>query len=300
MSVNRSDKYYFARGDLVIQASPQVEDTLFRLHRDILEMHSGFFEDMFTMPTNDDSEGTEENPLLLPTDLCSAQAFATLCKFLYPQRMAHFPRVSVKNIEEWEPVLKATVTLQMKVTREYIWGKLNLDASNIKSNAVELLRLSMEYEEASHFFINSCLRILGYRRKRITPHEVSILGEKTTCLVNHTRERIRESLFKTLAEFSRSTDSSITSTTGTERVGCKKIVLQKIVDNLSDKKAQSMDESPDIFRIDGHHGICVKCIPKQSSFVQSFKSTLNDVVESCVDEFLSTSNAAEAHANSAD
>ncbi|KDN33761.1 hypothetical protein RSAG8_13148, partial [Rhizoctonia solani AG-8 WAC10335] len=82
MSAYRSDKYYFARGDLVIQA----ENTLFRLHRDILERHSGFFDDMLSMPTNDDTEGTEENPLILPSDLCPAQSFTVLCKFLYPRK----------------------------------------------------------------------------------------------------------------------------------------------------------------------------------------------------------------------
>ncbi|KDN33380.1 hypothetical protein RSAG8_13529, partial [Rhizoctonia solani AG-8 WAC10335] len=79
MSISRSDECYFPRADLVIQ----VENTLFKLHQDILERHSGFFEDMFSVPTNDDTEGTEENPLVLPSDLCSARSFTMLFKFLY-------------------------------------------------------------------------------------------------------------------------------------------------------------------------------------------------------------------------
>ncbi|CAE6421277.1 unnamed protein product [Rhizoctonia solani] len=204
MSISRSDKFYFPRGDLVLQ----VENTLFRLHQDILARHSGFFEDLFSTPTSDDTEGTEKNPLVLPSDLCSARSFTVLCKILYPAKMGCRPAISVKRVGEWEHVLRATVALQMTDTRTMILTRLNEDAPNIKSDTARLLRLYLDYEEAPASLRSACLRILACRRKQIAPDEVRILGDEGTCLVNHVREAVRESLsFHLIRTLQRNKDS---------------------------------------------------------------------------------------------
>ncbi|CAE6508266.1 unnamed protein product [Rhizoctonia solani] len=69
-----SEWYYSQRRDVVIK----VEQTL-KLHQDILERYSPFFRDMFSIPTPDVLEGTEEQPHVPPS---SAKIF-DLCKFIY-------------------------------------------------------------------------------------------------------------------------------------------------------------------------------------------------------------------------
>ncbi|KAH7335659.1 hypothetical protein B0J17DRAFT_50402 [Rhizoctonia solani] len=269
MAVQRSDKFYFARGDLVIQ----VENTLFRLHRDILERHSGFFEGMFSMPTNDDTEGTEENPLVLPSDLCSARSFVILCKFLYPRTMGSQPVISVNKLEEWEPVLRATAALQMQETRKVILASLDKDMPNIKCDAAKLLRQVLNYaEDAPPSFLATCLRILAYRRKRITPEEINILGEKGTCLVNHARERVWETLSLLHVELIQRLRKA-PNIMREEHGFCKIDAMSGLLMNLSVSQLRTTgrDDTYDIFSDDSDQGTCESCTLAQGETRKSLK-----------------------------
>ncbi|CAE7185900.1 unnamed protein product [Rhizoctonia solani] len=142
----RSADYYFARGDLVLQ----VENVLFRIHRDILSAHSTFFCDMFRTPSSDSHEGeSDDRPLKLARDLSSIESFTILCNLLYPKKIGVLPPVLAGELETWAPVLEATQALQMDSAREYILSKLEEDRLNIPSVAARLLGLIINYEEAS-------------------------------------------------------------------------------------------------------------------------------------------------------
>ncbi|CAE6396516.1 unnamed protein product [Rhizoctonia solani] len=265
MSISQSDKFYFPRGDLVLQ----VENTLFKLHQDILVRHSGFFEDMFSTPTSDDTEGTEKNPLVLPSDLCSARSFTILCKLLYPPKMGYCLNISVKRLGEWEHVLRATVALQMGDTRKMILTKLDEDTPNIKSDTARLLRLYLDYEEAPPSLRSACLRILACRRKQITPDEVRILGEEGTCLVNHVREAVRENLSLHLIRTLQRSKDLVSA----QHAECIPIAFSRMLRTPVDKGPQktNVDDTQDIFQPALGYMLCQVCSVQWKPAVESFK-----------------------------
>ncbi|CAE6467676.1 unnamed protein product [Rhizoctonia solani] len=295
MAPNKSDKFYFPHGDLVVQ----LDRTLFRLHRDILRTHSGLFEDMLSMPSNDDTEGTESNPLSISRDLCSDQSFTILCKFMYPKRVGYRPKISAHDIEIWDYVLKATVALQMTHTRKVILDGLSDDAANIKSNPVEFFRISMDYEEAPRDLIVESLAILAYRCQRITPEEVGALGEKGTCYVNHTRERVREGLVL----LSEGDNLRIEATPelleylGDKRSACRKAIFRKLIDNMSvsDKHRRTDNEASNIFDLGSCPRLCDSCVKQGSLNRRLFEAVFDRIVIRCVDEMIPASDPVESH-----
>ncbi|CAE6513942.1 unnamed protein product [Rhizoctonia solani] len=285
MSVNRSDKYYFPRGDLVLR----IDDTLFRLHQDILSRHSGFFEDMFSTPTSDDTEGTEENPLVLPSDLCSARSFTILCKLLYPAKMGTRLNISVKQLDEWKCVLQATVALQMTDTRKFILTRLDADTPNIQRDTAKLLRLSLDYDEAPPSLFTACLRILAYRRKPLTPDEVNILGGEGTCLTNNAREKIRESLSLCAIGVRPSKDFR-----RGEHAECISGAFSKMIRRSPDARLQQTDDTHDIFEGALGYVSCDLCSSSWNTLVESLETVLNKIVNRYVRGALSTPDTSQA------
>ncbi|KAG8723836.1 hypothetical protein FRC11_002287, partial [Ceratobasidium sp. 423] len=282
MSASRSDKYYFPRGDLVLQ----VENTLFKIHRDILERHSGFFQGMFSVPTNDDTEGTEGKPLVLSSDLCSARSFTILCKLLYPPKIGFRLTISVRQLDEWEPVLQATVPLQMDDTRKFILAELDKDTPNIKNNTARLLRLALEYEEAPSSLRVACLRILACRRKQITPDEVHTLGGEGTCLVNRVREAVRESLNAFAIKLFSQKRSGMRS----EHAGCVSGAFSRMLQTPSNLRLQRADDTYDIFQ-DAPGYVCDVCSQSWEEIVESLKTLSARVVDNSVIRVPSASQA---------
>ncbi|KAJ1302366.1 hypothetical protein OPQ81_001180 [Rhizoctonia solani] len=157
----RSSEYYFARGDIVIE----VEDTLFRVHRDIISAHSTFFHDMFHTPSTGSDEGESDDcPLKLAKDLCSVETFTILCNLLYPKKVGVLPPILVGELDTWAPVLEATQALQMDGTQEYILAKFEEDRLNIPSVAARLLGLIVNYERVPEDLILHCIHSLVIRR----------------------------------------------------------------------------------------------------------------------------------------
>ncbi|KDN44966.1 hypothetical protein RSAG8_05139, partial [Rhizoctonia solani AG-8 WAC10335] len=180
MTFLRSETHYFPRGDVVIQ----VEGILFKLHRDILETHSDFFRDMLSIPIGDSGEGTtDSHPLRLPLDLCSAKSFTMLCQFIYPMEVGKLPAVQVKDFNVWEPVLEATLALQMPSIQRYIMAGFEQDEQNIPLEAVGLLSWAMRCDAPLEALKFECFRTLAYRRQSLSQNEGMILGAKTATVV---------------------------------------------------------------------------------------------------------------------
>ncbi|CAE6467669.1 unnamed protein product [Rhizoctonia solani] len=258
-------------------------------------MHSGFFEDMLSIPSNDDTEGTESNPMNVPHELCTDQSFTILCKFMYPKRMGYFLNVLAYDIDIWGHVLKATDALQMTDTRTIILDRLQGHEVNT-SNAVKFLQICMDYEETPRCLIFKCLTILAYRRQRITPEEVGALGEKGTYLVNYTRERVllTLALMATGGPLELEGEAKRLLSLGDRRFA----ILRRVIDNISasDRHARKTDaDAPNIFQLCYYPTLCDSCARQEASNQRLFKLVFDKVVMSCVDELIQVPDTLGAH-----
>lgn len=265
MAVTRSDKYYFPHGDVIVQ----IEDVLFRIHRDMLNTHSGFFQDMFSTPTSDDTEGTsDEHPLHLPKDLCTAQSFTMLCKFLYPRELGVFPKIVIKELDVWEPVLKATTALQMDSARKYILSRLEDDLPYLSTEAARLLSIVMLYDETPEELALGCLRRLIYRRGPLTLHEAAVLGLDVTLKVMTARERLRilfhsPSLYESVPISDNCLDW---------QGSCQKEICQQIAHNLAEELThESHRDDSDILDIIVNVPGCPPCSDEWDDLADTFK-----------------------------
>ncbi|KDN44971.1 hypothetical protein RSAG8_05144, partial [Rhizoctonia solani AG-8 WAC10335] len=188
MSINHSENYHFRHGDIVLL----VENVLFKLHRDILESHSDYFRNLFNMAESADNQAmSNEDPLVLPANICSADLFGRICSFLYPRAIGGFPTILVQELETWEAVLHATISLGMSSLREYILSKLEDDITGVATSAAKLLGLVVRYEETSDSLKIKCLNSLVYLRRGISASEVTALGGEATAQVVAIRDRVR-------------------------------------------------------------------------------------------------------------
>lgn len=269
MQATRSDKYYFPNGDVVLQ----IQDILFKLHRDILTSHSGFFQDMFSIPTSDTMEGTsDEHPLRLPETLCLAQSFAMLCKFLYPRELAVFPSVLVKELDIWEPVLQATASLQIDSVRKYILSKLLHDKPNIPSEAARLLGIAYQYDETPEDLKLECVRVIVYRRQPLSPTEGATLGGETTARLMSVRERLQHSFLS--ATFL----PIIPVGHGcTQKTTCQEVINQLIIVNIIQPKPKRVSPNgPDIFHIAEDSEMCGICGPLRTTLTHKIRRGIAD------------------------
>ncbi|CAE7185919.1 unnamed protein product [Rhizoctonia solani] len=272
MEVSHSKFYFFSRGDVVIQ----VEDRLYKLHRDVLEIFSGFFKDMFSSPSSDSSEGTtEENPLRLPQQLCTSKLFTTLCRFMYPAKPGELPTVTSKDFATWEPVLEAASALDMLGIQEYILDQLARDTTNISSAPDKLLQWAMRFGHQG--LILESLRIFAYRRLPLSPGEVIILGEHAARVL-FTRERIRTTLLSQPVAWLE--DEIYPHNMCSKRPSCRAAILKAVVQNLtiSPNKLPKGDVS-DIFQV-APDGLCARCQPIRVELARALrKGRLDRVVQ---------------------
>ncbi|KAF8596121.1 hypothetical protein BDV93DRAFT_563664 [Ceratobasidium sp. AG-I] len=247
MATSRHSKYYFLSGDIVIK----VEDTLFKIHADILERHSGFFEDMFTTPLSDESEGmSDKNPLCLPEDLCSARAFAAICKFLYPSVLGVLPSVETKDLGYWEPVLDASLALQVPSIESYILEKLGCTRKASPSMTARLLGIAtrLGYEDLKW----ECYFDLIYRTYPLGLGELEVLEKQTIELITTIRELVRDDLAWEL------NDEDVQASKACQRpAGCRDVIVQSIRERLRDFSGNNMGEC--VFDIENSGGLCQSC-----------------------------------------
>lgn len=267
MSATRSDEYYFPRGDLVLQ----IEDNIFRLHRDILELHSGLFRDMLSIPTSDHQEGTsDEHPLCIPKDLSSAQAFTTLCKFIYPREAGKVPEVWAKDINQWEPILEATRALQMTGVQNCILDKFENDISGISSEPAKLLAWAIRSDVPLEKLKLECARALVFRCLPILPNEGVTLGGKATAQLMYTRERVRASLSTLSGTLPQ---SIILSDSCHSPSSCRNKIYQAILKNMNTDPQKKFKHSlqADIFQIDDN-SMCDACRPNKVTLANTLKA----------------------------
>ncbi|CAE6469800.1 unnamed protein product [Rhizoctonia solani] len=282
MTFLRSETHYFSRGDVIIQ----VEGILFKLHRDILETHSDFFRDMLTIPIGGSGEGmTDSHPLRLPLDLCSAKSFNMLCQFIYPTEVGKLPTVQVKDFNTWEPVLEATLALQMPSIQRYILAGFEKDERNISLEAVGLLSWAIRCDAPLEALKFECFRTLAYRRQSLSQNEGILLGAKTATAVMRIRERIR-SLFIFSDALQR--DIRPHNTCGT-RSACQKYIFQQIVKNLTmdpfaPETTKTSHDQSDIFQIDSEGMYCYECGPTLVEIARSLRQAkLDEELHRCID-----------------
>ncbi|KAH7335657.1 hypothetical protein B0J17DRAFT_719257 [Rhizoctonia solani] len=199
--------------------------------------------------------------------------------------------LSVNKIELWESVLRAAVALQMHGIRELILTKLGEDVPNIMSSVAKILRLSLDYEESPRSFPVMCLRILAYRRQRLTPNEIDLLGGKGTCLVNPARERVREALcvllVKTLRQQQTKDWVSGANDDHSERMMG---TLLKILENLPERCLQKTTDTDDIFHDISDQTLCDPCAPARKIVIQTLKDSLHQIMDRTVEQVLSIPN----------
>ncbi|KAF8596119.1 hypothetical protein BDV93DRAFT_548515 [Ceratobasidium sp. AG-I] len=188
MDVVQSDKYFFQRGDIVIQ----VENTLFKVHKDLLERYSGHFENLFSEPTVKEEGDTTDNPLYLSEDLCSAQAFTMICKFLYPDELGTVPTVTVKDLDIWEPVLDGAINLEIANVQHRILEALIADKKNHHLATPRLLIIADRFEDEVLRW--DCYFDLFYRIRPLSLTDAVALGASNLALITNVREQVRNNL----------------------------------------------------------------------------------------------------------
>ncbi|KAJ1302369.1 hypothetical protein OPQ81_001182 [Rhizoctonia solani] len=191
MDASRSKEYYYSSGNIIIQ----VEKSLYRLHCDILEVHSGFFKDMFSTPSSDYLEGLhDEHPLHLPTELCSDTIFNALCQFIYPKKPGTLPAISHNDFPTWEPVLEAASALDMPNIQEYILNRLADNPTSIPHESGPLKMLHWAARTSHDGLMLEGFRTLAWRRLPILPSEMALLGNSLAARAMYVRERARTGL----------------------------------------------------------------------------------------------------------
>ncbi|CAE7185912.1 unnamed protein product [Rhizoctonia solani] len=270
MDISRSNDYYYSSGNVVIQ----VETCLYRLHRDILEGHSGFFKDMFLTPSSDTSEGSfDEHPLHIPHELCSDATFNTLCQFIYPKKSAIVPNVSHNDFSTWEPVLEAAFALDMTGIQEYILDRL---ADNPTSNPHPSGPLKMLHWAArtSHDgLMLEGLRTLSWRRLPILPSEIQVLGDSLAARAMYIRERARTGLLS--QQLSWVEEDIHPHNLCSTRDACRVKIFKSITRNLtiSPKELPSNDVT-DVFQLPepgSSYGPCSRCQSIRSDISRSIR-----------------------------
>ncbi|KAF8690319.1 hypothetical protein RHS03_08943, partial [Rhizoctonia solani] len=249
---------------------------------------------MFLMPTPNDEEGTEQRPLLLPSDLCSLNVFETICDFIYPETVGIFPKITAKDIASWEPILAAASALQMDGTIRYIIQKLVEDSSQLlRSDAARFMRLVTDYNNlplsqlAADLVGPLC--VFAFRRQPISPKEFSILGEKMSALAHHTRENVRDCF---LVDQVNLIGSIQTDASCGQKESCRKAIFQQILGNMVNKPNDTLhtnNDQSDIFRITFEQGICPACCPQRSKLTYALMSKMVEgVVKKTYLEMVST------------
>ncbi|CAE6349329.1 unnamed protein product [Rhizoctonia solani] len=188
MSTIHSQNYYFKNGDITLL----IDGVLFKLHRDMIEMHSIYFQDIIQQIENgDDPTTSDEHPLVLPAGVCSAETFGVICQFLYPRAVGVLPEILIQEQEKWDSVLQATIPLQMSGLRKHVLANFKGELHNNPGSAAKLLGMAVKYNDTPNSLKLRCLYTLVFLRRAISATEFVALGENATSQVVAIRDRIR-------------------------------------------------------------------------------------------------------------
>ncbi|KAF8596124.1 hypothetical protein BDV93DRAFT_563667 [Ceratobasidium sp. AG-I] len=220
-------------------------------------LHSGFFESMYATPSSDDMEGTsDESPLMLPTGLCSAQAFTMICKFLYQVVVGLLPTVTVKELDLWEPVLDATSALELLGTQNCIVKMLCADKKHFLSSTSRLLNLAnrINHEELKW----CCYYEFFHRIQPLSFSECAVLGASDLSVITRIRELVRGEIW-TLTR----TDM-VTGKLCKDPRGCSELILSLVRKQIG--KCNQIAAKGSIFETSESTSLCSHCDPRGSDW----------------------------------
>lgn len=166
------------------------------------------------------------------------------------------PTVRIQDLDFWDPVLEASLALQMTGIQTFILGKFEEKKYQVEPVAMRLLIWVVRCEVAFRGLKMNCIRALVYRCQPISSIEGTALGTKLATQIMHIRERVRTTLLsnpESIQEQIR-TNLRLNATSG-----CPKHIYQALVKNLSvDSTKQSAHGQANIFQLDAD-SMCGGC-----------------------------------------
>ncbi|KAH7332544.1 hypothetical protein B0J17DRAFT_722090 [Rhizoctonia solani] len=251
MSANRSENYHFRRGDVTLL----VNDISFKLHCDVLESHSEYFRNLFTrVESGDEQSISNEHPLVIPADICSVDSFERICSFLYPRAIGVFPAILVQDLEIWDSVLRATVSLGMAALRKYILSKLEEDTASVSTTAAKLLG-------------------------NLSASEVVALGGQATAQVTAIRDRIRILIVTSFPYWTTIQTHYLCGGTN-----CREFIHEGIFNNIKDMDPlnELYQSDSSIFDISQDNRICGYCDSIRGTLARTMaKQELETEIQRC-------------------
>jgi len=173
----RHCEYYFSDGNVIIL----VENTLYRLHRSLLERHSAIFREMWTVPPpRESTEGTtDDNPIILAG--ISDLDFVRLLWMLYPPILGVCRATSfdewlsiLDQADRWQiESLRVCAAAQLRgmtiepVRKIVLWARYNLSRNDLAPAYVALIARSqsISLEEAQALGMETTVKLACARDK---------------------------------------------------------------------------------------------------------------------------------------
>lgn len=161
--------------------------------------------------------------------------------------MGELPAVRVQDLDFWEPVLGATLALQMDGIQKYILAKFKNHRAGVAPKPVRILALATRSEMALRSSLKmNCIRALVYRHRPISPAEGVALGVKLVTQITHIRERVRTFIYSHSQSLQEEIGRHIPCSTPSI---CQRRIYQAIVNKLeADLTSISEEDTSDIFQ----------------------------------------------------
>ncbi|KIM91607.1 hypothetical protein PILCRDRAFT_810890 [Piloderma croceum F 1598] len=168
-----------------------VEDMLFKVPKLYFERNSSIFRDMFALPTNNQSEGSnDENPIKLES--IEKVEFQRLLTAMFPDLSRYTPKPVVMGREEWISVLKLSTLWTFRELRREAVDEL----SQMTIDPVDKVMLARDYRVEA--WLMEGYTELIKRPGALSSSEKKSLGHETTVLLYEQREK---ALTRTLQRF---------------------------------------------------------------------------------------------------
>ncbi|KAH7332546.1 hypothetical protein B0J17DRAFT_632189 [Rhizoctonia solani] len=291
MEVGESRHYedcYFQYGDVLVVTTAdedgirETEETVdFKLHRDILLQHSGFFRNYRRQ--NMLPEDHVQHPTLLEVAkrIKSTPAdFHRLCRFMYPDPSAigTLPHVGAGDIDTWRSAIQATIEFDMPDIRSYIVTKLTQDEAKFSAETLSFLKLAMSWEGGNQDLLLKCHRAFAFRR---LPPPLADLKEFPDDIVRKiilVRERAR-SLFLDHRKLRLWIPTP--SPTCVQPSACQDSIIGALIQNMTNPSPDP-NRFPSIFEPLNAENICGSC--QVPSLLNPLKEKLNLEIDHYLEE----------------
>ncbi len=179
----------------------EVEGSLYRVHKYLLEHHSDYFNGFFSDDANAMGH-SDDYPIPLP-DNVSQQGFDILLGFLYTgcvSTLPQFPDIFLiyhmrriydptsVSLQGWVTLLRISALLQFHKVRQYAIRELTARRTSLA--AVDAILLAKEHDIPS--WLGPAYADLVRRPASLDDDEAERLGARTTAQIGRARERLRQ------------------------------------------------------------------------------------------------------------